>query len=405
MHLRLSAMMFLQYFVWGAWFVPLGTYMAAARHFTAGDIGMAFGMQGVGAIIAPLAVGVIADRFMASQKVFGLLHLAAAVAMYLLAGAAGARPFLAMVLVYFVLYMPTLPIANAISFGALRNVEQEFPAIRVFGTIGWICSGLAIGLIPGAATSGLPMGISAIGSLVLGVYAFSLPDVPPRGRAQGSGVMALLGLDILAGMKSRSFWVLIAGSTLLVIPLSFYYAFTNPFLSALHARLPLFSLSLEPTGMMVFGQLSETLFIVLLPVLLRHGGIRRIMIAGMLAWVARYLCFAYGFTAAGPITGLLMIGILLHGVCYDFFFVAGQIHVDQAFDPSQRARAQSFLALMTLGVGQVAGSNLAGRIVEAASSGGVVDWRVVWLLPAALALVVALGFALLFRAEQGKAAG
>lgn len=388
---RLMAMMFAQYFIWGVWWVPFGSYLS--HHGLDAWIGTIFSTQGWAAIIAPLFVGAIADRHVSAQKLMAVLNLAGGIILFgaSLVGGSPAVMF-SVVLGYLLCFMPTLALANAIAFAALSNTERQFPAIRVLGTIGWIIAGLIVGYLH-AEESALPMRIAAGASIVFGLYCFTLPDTPPRAAGARPGLKTLLGLDAIGAMRDRSFWVLIACSLLLVIPLSFYYAYTNTFLVDVGVK--------GAAAVQSLGQVFEIGFLLALPFFFRRIGIKWVLMAGMLAWAVRYVLFAYGFNAAGPIMSLLVLGIVLHGVCYDFFFVSGQIYVDNKFPENTRARAQSFLALVTLGVGQVIGSLLANIVYVAnTNAAGVHDWRAIWLIPAGLAFVVAIIFAVTFREKR-----
>lgn len=393
---RLSLMMFLQYFVWGAWWVPFGSYL---MHAGLGSwIGTMFSAQGWAAILSPLFVGAIADRYFSAQKVVGVLHLAGGGALLALS-LAGSDPGLVFALTLGVLlaYMPTLALSNAIAFAAMTDTAKEFPAIRVLGTIGWIVAGLLVGWL-GAEETALPLRMAAGVSVLYGLYAFTLPATPPAASSKRVGLAGLLGLDAIKG-GDRSFWALIGCSLLLMIPLSFYYAYANPFLVGVGVG--------AAAGVQTIGQVSEVGFLLLLPLFLRWFGMKTVLLVGMLAWTARYALFAFGFDAGGPYMPMLLVALALHGVCFDFFLVAGQIWVDQRFPTETRGRAQSFLALVTWGVGSIIGSLLANAVYVAHSSGTngqEIDWTGFWLIPSALAAVVAVVFALSFR-DSAKRAG
>jgi nucleoside transporter len=395
---RMSAMMFAQYFIWGAWFVTLGTYMSKGLKFD-DIIGSTYGTQGIAALLAPIFVGVIADRLVSAQKVLGILHfLGAGFMVWASTITQDKGLFFTAILGYFLCYMPTLPLANAVAFNVLEDTQKQFPAIRACGTLGWIVAGLGIGSLAGAAQTNLPMQIAAGASLVMGLYAFTLPDTPPRAKGTQMSLAGVFGLDLIAGIKDRSFWVFIFCSFLVVIPLSFYYAYANTFLVDAKAQVSAFGTIFEPAAIQTLGQASEFICILLLPLFLKNLGIRWVMIVGMAAWAARYLAFAFGIGDASPVMSLLLLGIILHGVCYDFFFVAGQIYVDTVFDKSRRARAQSFLAMVTLGIGQIIGSNLAGAIYDHyVQPAGGHDWKMIWLVPAALSAVVLVIFLITFK--------
>ena len=388
---RLGLMMFLQYFVWGAWWVPFGAYLA--RHGLDAHVGVIFSAQGWAAIAAPLFVGALADRRFPAQKVMGCLHLAGGLALLVLplAGANAPAMFLA-ALFALGCYMPTIALSNTIAFNAMEDSERQFPAIRVLGTVGWIVAGLIVGVwLHGEATV-LPLRLAAAASLVYGLYSFTLPALPPRATtAERASVSSLLGLDAIGTTRDRSFWVLIGCSLLLMLPLSFYYAYANTFLVEIGVP--------APAAIQAIGQVSEIGFLLALPLFFRTVGIKGVLLLGMLGWAVRYVLFAHAFTPAGPVMPLVVTALALHGVCFDFFFVAGQIYVDKRFPPETRNRAQSFLALVTWGVGSVAGGLIANAVYVAGTHGAAHDWRAIWTTPAWIALAVAALFVLAFRAR------
>lgn len=388
---RLSVMMFFQYFIWGAWSVTMSTYLGQTLQFEGSQIGLAYGTTAIAAMISPFFVGMVADRFFATEKILCLLHVAGAIVMYAVSSVQTFSAFYPLLILYALLYMPTLALTNSISFHNVPSPANDFPRIRVLGTIGWIVAGLFIGWLRVEPTP-LPMRLASAASLILGVYCLSLPHTPPRSTAGPVRVRDVLGLDALALMKDRSFAIFVIGSFLLVIPLQFYYAFTNLFLNELGMS--------RAASKMTLGQMSEIAFMILLPWFLARLGVKRILMIGMLAWTVRYALFAFGDLGTG--VWMLYLGILLHGVCYDFFFVTGQIYVDQRAGVAIRAAAQGFIAFVTLGVGWFIGSWAAGEVVEAfqiaaAVSGVMHDWRTIWLVPAIGAGAVLLLFAAAFR--------
>jgi nucleoside transporter len=397
-YLRLSVMMFLEFFVWGAWFVTLGTHLGEDLRFTGSQIGYTYLMNNIAAIISPFFVGMIADRFFASQKLMGILHLIGGALMYWSSGISTFSLLIFGLLLYNLTYMPTLALVNAISFRQMQKPEQQFPKVRVWGTIGWIVAGLVITFVlsnyyANVERTAVPLKMAAIASVLLGLYSFTLPNTPPQNAGKKISAGEVLGLKALRLMKQKSFFIFVLCSLLISIPLAFYYSFTNLYLNDLGMQ--------GVAAKQSLGQMSEVGFMILMPVFFSRLGVKKMLLVGMLAWVIRYAFFATG--NLGPLEWMLYVGILLHGVCYDFFFVTGQIYVDKKASTDIRASAQGFITLVTYGVGLGLGTVIAGYLVEwfthidPATQKAIYNWKAIWWIPAAFAAAVSLFFALTFK--------
>ncbi|MFT4733909.1 MAG: nucleoside transporter [Psychromonas sp.] len=384
--IQLSFMMFLQFFVWGIWYVTMGTYLGEIG-FDGLNVGAAYSTVNWGAIISPFFIGMIADRFFSAERVMGIIHIIGGLILYYLVQVTEPTAFFWTLLIYALLYMPTLGLANAICFNQMKNTETEFPPIRVLGTIGWILAGFVISYFD-LEKSGNVFKIGAAVSILLGIYSFFLPKTPPKDKGKAPSIRDILGLDALALLKDRSFSILIACSLLISIPLAFYYSFTNPFLTEIGME--------NSAGKMALGQVSELLFLLLMPLFFVRFGVKKMILIGMMAWVARYLLFAYGDN--DNLVSMLYMGIILHGICYDFFFVTAQIYVDQAAPKKIQAQAQGFITLITYGLGMLVGSWAAGAFVKQYTlADGSHLWETIWLIPAGMALVAVLLFWTLFK--------
>jgi nucleoside transporter len=396
---RLSVMMFLQFFIWGCWFVTLGTFLGANFQATGGQTALAFSTQSWGAIIAPFVIGLIADRYFNAERILAVLHLVGAVLMYQMYRAPDFATFYPYVLAYMIAYMPTLALVNSISFRQLRDPSKQFSFVRVFGTAGWIVAGLLISLVfdwdarasaaQGALRNTFLMG--AVMSTVLGVFALTLPATPPNAASTGPfSLRAALGLDALKLLRDKNFRLFFVSSILICIPLAFYYQNASPFLTEIGTT--------NATGKLTIGQMSEVGFMLLLPVFLLRFGIKATLLLGMLAWAVRYVCFAFG--ASDNTSALLILGIALHGICYDFFFVSGQIYTDSKAGEHYRSAAQGMITLATYGVGMLIGFSVAGAVSDHLVVDGRHDWYRIWMYPAGFAAAVMIVFALLFRNEK-----
>src|SRR5215470_424606 len=397
-------MMFLQFFIWGGWFVTMGSYLASGLHASGAQTALAYSTQSWGAIIAPFIVGLIADRYFNAERLLGAIHIVGGVLLYALYRTQNFAVFYPYLLAYMVLYMPTLALVNAISFRQMDEPAQHFSGVRLWGTLGWILAGLVISFVFGwDSREGIAGGalrntflMCSLASFALGIYSFTLPRTPPLPRPEEPVRLGrLLGLDALVLVRERNFAVFFVASILICIPLAFYYQNANQFLTELHVT--------NATGKQTIGQMSEVLFMLLMPVFLRILGMKTTLLLGMLAWAVRYLLFAYG--NAAELSFMLIIGIALHGVCYDFFFVSGQIYTDSKAGARHKAAAQGLITLATYGVGMLIGFSAAGLIVDLYAHAGEHDWRAIWLYPAVFAAVIFVLFALTFRNERVAYAG
>lgn len=390
---QLMVMMFLEFFVWGSWYVTMGTYLGDNLQATGVQIGLAYQTVSIGAIIAPFFIGLIADRFFPAQRILGVLHLLGAVVLYLLGQQSTFNGFYPLILTYMLLYMPTLALVNAVAFKQMNDTAKEFPPVRVLGTIGWIVVGNIIAYLALEKTKALDQTflIGAVASAALGIYSFFLPNTPPpKSKDEKVSIRDILGLEALGMLKNSSYLIFFIGSILVCIPLSFYYNFANPFLNEVGME--------GAAGKMSWGQISEIAFMLVLPVALARYGIKKILLVGMLAWALRYICFAYG--DAGANYWMLLVGIILHGVCYDFFFVTGQIYTEQQAGTRFKSSAQGLITLATYGIGMFIGSYISGFVVDMYNANGAHNWTSIWLVPAGLAVLILLGFAFFFRSEK-----
>ncbi len=387
--IKLSTMMFLEFFIWGAWFVTMGTFLGKNLLSNDVQIGSAYSTQSLGAIIAPFIIGLIADKFFSAQKVLGFLHLTGGILLWIAGTSLSFELFFPFILGYMIAFMPTLALVNSISFKQLKDPGKEFPSIRVFGTVGWILAGLIIGWLNWEQSGNLVLTfkMASVASIILGVFSFFLPKTPPVKKGEKTSIGEILGLDALRLLKNRSYLLFFIASVAICIPLAFYYNFTNPFLNEVGIK--------KAAGIQSMGQVSETLFMLLMPLFFARLGVKKMLAIGMSAWVIRYLFFAYGNSDSNY--WMLIGGIVLHGICYDFFFVTGQIYTDRLAGDKFKSSAQGFITLATYGVGMLIGSIISGMVVNNYVQNTTHDWYSIWIIPAGISGLVALLFILFFK--------
>lgn len=385
-------MMFLQFIIWGAWYGQMSKYMVTQLGATGVQVGNAYAAFSIAMIIAPFFIGLVADRFFAAQKVLGVLNILGAFVLYFLIQTKDADSFFWMILLYCITYAPTLALGNSIAMQQMVSSEKEFPAIRVMGTIAWIVVTNIIGFFNFGDSAAI-FEVSMYVSLALGLYAFTLPDTPPK-ASKNSSIGEILGLDAFKLLKDRSFLIFVISSILICIPLSFYYAWANP--------------SLTDAGMtnvenkMSLGQASEIIFMLLIPIIYSRYGVKWMLVVALIAWVVRFVGFGYG--DGGSREWLLYLAIVLHGVCYDFFFVTGQIYTDTKAGEKVKSAAQGLIYLATYGIGMGIGSWISGIVADTYTlADGTKDWTSIWLVPAGISFVVLLLFILFFKDKKSKA--
>jgi nucleoside transporter len=394
-------MMFMQFFVWGAWYGQMSKYMTDQLHATGDQVGNAYAAFSIAMIVAPFFVGMLADRFFQAQKVLGVLNLAGAAILFVLINIKDPDTFFWVMLLYCLTFAPTISLTSSISMHNMSNPEKEFPAIRVFGTIAWIAVVNLVGFM-GVGGDVAIFQISMVSAAVLGVLSFLLPKTPPTATGP-SNFSQIIGKDAFVLFKDKSFLIFFFSSVLICIPLQFYYQWANPSLTdGYKMAFP----TLDPTSFnienkMSLGQVSEVLFMLLLPLAYARWGVKKILIVGLLAWIVRFSFFGYGNPATSE--WMLYAAILLHGVCYDFFFVSGMIYTDAKAGEKIKSQAQGLIALATYGLGMLIGSIVAGKVKDQYTVNDVTNWLNVWLVPAGIAAVILVLFLLFFKDNTRKA--
>ena len=390
--LRLWIMVFLHYFVWGAWYVTMGTYLDQTLHFEGGQIGLAYGSTAVGALVSPFIVGILADRFFATQRILAFLHLAGAGLLYLVSTLKGFGQFYPALLAYTVTYMAGHGLTNALTLHHSKNPAKEFPLVMVMASVGWIAAGLVVSWLKLEKSEGM-FQLAAGAALVMGVYSLTLPHTPPKGANAPVSVGALLGFDALKLLRDRSFATFMVCSFLICVPLSFYFTWTNTFMTEIGI--------LKPAAKMTLGQVSDVVFLMLLPVLLPRLGVKGILLLGIGAWALRFALFS-AFASDSDALWMLFLGICIHGMCYDFIFVMGRMYVDKHASEDIRAAAQGLHGVVTLGAGMFIGSWLSGVVGEHYKRGDAHSWQEIWMIPAAMSAVLIVVFALLFKERRNS---
>jgi nucleoside transporter len=430
---RLSIMMFLQFFIWGAWYVTVGNYMKAHGMFD--EVSWAYTVCPIAAIISPFFLGMVADRFFATERVLGVMHLLGGVAMFCtpLAASQGPTVFIIVLLLHTLFYMPTLGLTNTLAFHHITNQEKQFPIIRVFGTIGWIVANWVVSKGFHADFGATQFYVTGVACWLLGLFSFTLPHTPPPAAGKKTHVREVLGLDALRRLSSVPFWVFIISSFLICIPLAAYYAYAPVYAGKVGFADPAFNMS--------FGQIAEIFFMVAMPLFFAWLGVKWMLLVGMLAWVTRYGLFSAA--DGNDVLWMVLIGILLHGICYDFFFVTGFIYTDKKCTREIRGQAQGLLVLVTQGLGLGLGAQIMGRIVSAhtpaeaaafqgqatelsrqafamtdseaaqplfdqaadlgAQAASLMDWQGIWFIPCIAAGVIMILFLLLFHDRTVRA--
>lgn len=384
----LSLMMFLEYFVWGAWYVTMGTYMSEHLQSTGLQIGAAYSALAIATMISPFFVGLVADKYFAAQKIMGVLHVLGALLLFVATLVGDNTVFYIVILFYSLLYMPTIALSNSIAFNQMSDPGKQFPWIRVFGTLGWIVAGLMIAALSIEKTSNTFL-MAAICSAVLGLLSFVLPNTPPKARSTTTASSAL-GTEAFVLFRDKPYLIFFIAAILVCIPLSFYYGFANLFLNEVGMT--------DAAGKMILGQVSEAVFILAIPFLFNSIGVKKMLLLGMVAWILRYVFFAYGDTGANY--WMLYAGIVLHGICYDFFFVTGYMYTEKKAGEKIKNAAQGLFTFATYGVGMFIGTWFSGFVTSHYTSNGEHDWKSIWFVPAYIAVAVIIYFLLFFREKK-----
>ncbi|MCX7825411.1 MAG: MFS transporter [Verrucomicrobiae bacterium] len=389
--LQLSTMMFLQFFIWGVWFVTMGPYLLGVLHFTPQQVGLAYNSTGLAAMISPFFVGMVADRFFATEKIMAALHILGGILMFAVSQTAAFGVFYPLLIAYTLCFMPTLALANALAMKQMTDPGKQFSRVAVLGTVGWIVAGQILGLFgQKATTTPISFQIGSAVSVLTGLYCLTLPHTPPQGAGQPVTARDVLGLDALQLLRDRSFAVFVVAAFLFCIPINLYFSFTPAFLADSGIQ--------NVPGTMTLGQMSEILFMLVMPFFLLRWGVKWVFVTAMAGWTLRYFLFYLGFNqnAVWP----LYTGVAIHGICYVFFFVLAYIYVDKMAPAGIRTKAQGFISLVTLGAGFFVGANVCGWVVQQYTVGDKKAWDSIWMVATIAGLVILALFALLFRYKE-----
>ncbi len=384
----LGLMMFLQYYVWGSWYVTMGTYMTTNLGSSGIQIGAAYSALAIATMISPFFVGMIADRFFAAQRLMGILHILGGALLFLASRVTMNGPFYWVMLLYSLAYMPTIALSNSVAFRQMSDPGKQFPLVRVFGTVGWVVAGFMIAVLGIEKTPGT-FYMAAIISVILGFFSFVLPSTPPLATTP-STAKSVMGVDAFILFRDKPYLIFFIAAIFVCIPLSFYFGFANLFLNQSGME--------NAAGNMVMGQISEALFILAIPLLFNRIGVKKMLLIGMTAWILRYICFAFG--NMGPNVWMLYTGIILHGVCYDFFFVTGYMYTEKKSNERIKNAAQGLFTFVTYGLGMFIGTWFSGFVTNAYSVNQVYQWQKIWFVPAYIAVAVLICFIFFFKEKR-----
>ncbi len=386
--IALAVMMFLQYYIWGSWYVTMGTYMTVFLKSTGIQIGAVYSALAIATMISPFFIGMVADRFFAAQRLMGILHLLGGLLLIMAARIESNTAFYWVILLYSLVYMPTIALSNSVAFRQMTDPGKQFPVVRVFGTVGWVVAGFMIALL-GIEKTPSTFYMAAIISISLGLFSFSLPATPPLGKSESSA-KSILGVDAFVLFKDRPYLIFFIAAIFVCIPLSFYFGFANLYLNQ--------SGMTNAAGKMVMGQISEALFILAIPFLFNSIGVKKMLLIGMTAWILRYLCFAFGDMDAN--IWMLYTGIILHGVCYDFFFVTGYMYTEKKSNDRIKNAAQGLFTFVTYGLGMFIGTWFSGFVTSYYSVNQVYNWKSIWFIPTYIAVAVLICFIFFFKEKK-----